>query len=448
MEENGNKSYPVRTLTVENFSVIKYAKLEFGKMTVLIGPQSSGKSLLCKLAYFLSKQTLDHAVAAILTRDTFQDLKHRITKELISRFLIGTWQRQDARVSFESLGYSIKVYPKLRPGEIEINIEFSAQFEELFERLVAQMASLPTTGSESRRFLASQVRTQLDLMLNGGYVYDSVYFPSGRAFFLNQAMGFNALSNPNIDPIVRDFSLELRLGEPWDPNPIAEEKALRALEEIRREMIRLAGGFIEGRDVSLRFRRLLDEKEIPLAYLSSGVQELLPLFNVLRQMAARQRDRIVFPRKDNLPGMPDQIILSKGQAYIEEPEANVFPSTQFDLVRLFARLSAEPSLDFSFVITTHSPYILTAFNTLIEAWRAGNKEDKREQVSAVIPERFWVNEDDFAAYAIRDGVLTQIFQKETDGVEGSGLIDGDYLDSVSDEIGGQFEKLLDIEYAK
>jgi ABC-type cobalamin transport system ATPase subunit len=46
----------VRKLTVKNFSVIKEAELEFGKITVLIGPQSSGKSLLCKLAYFISAQ--------------------------------------------------------------------------------------------------------------------------------------------------------------------------------------------------------------------------------------------------------------------------------------------------------------------------------------------------------------------------------------------------------
>jgi predicted ATP-dependent endonuclease of OLD family len=45
MTDNGNQSRPVRTLTVKNFSVIKEAKLEFGKITVLIGPQSSGKSL-------------------------------------------------------------------------------------------------------------------------------------------------------------------------------------------------------------------------------------------------------------------------------------------------------------------------------------------------------------------------------------------------------------------
>ncbi|MGD0903277.1 MAG: hypothetical protein ABR924_10095, partial [Terracidiphilus sp.] len=96
---------------------------------------------------------------------------------------------------------------------------------------------------------------------------------------------------------------------------------------------------------------------------------------------------------------------------------------------------------------THSPYIFTAFNTLIQAWRAGNKQGKREQVAALIPEQYWVSENNFAAYAIHDGVLTPIFEKEIEGKEGSGLIDGDYLDSVSDQLGGELEKLLDIEYA-
>ena len=54
----------MRKLTVKNFSVIKDAEstpLEFGKITVLIGPQSSGKSLLCKLAYFFGLEMISQA---------------------------------------------------------------------------------------------------------------------------------------------------------------------------------------------------------------------------------------------------------------------------------------------------------------------------------------------------------------------------------------------------
>jgi hypothetical protein len=44
-------------------------------------------------------------------------------------------------------------------------------------------------------------------------------------------------------------------------------------------------------------------------------------------------------------------------------------------------------------------------------------------------------------------MLTPIFSKEEEGKEGSGLIDGNFLDSVSDQLGSEFDKLLDIEYA-
>jgi hypothetical protein len=78
------------------------------------------------------------------------------------------------------------------------------------------------------------------------------------------------------------------------------------------------------------------------------------------------------------------------------------------------------------VITTHSPYILTAFNTLIEAQRAAKKTGKRDKVAAIVPEHNWVSEDDFAAYAIQNHVAASIFKKAAKGIEGSGLIDGEY----------------------
>ena len=74
MTDSGNKLRPARTLAVKNFSVIKDAEtvpLEFGKITVLIGPQSSGKSLLCKLAYFLGSGVIGIAVESLLDRYTW-----------------------------------------------------------------------------------------------------------------------------------------------------------------------------------------------------------------------------------------------------------------------------------------------------------------------------------------------------------------------------------------
>jgi hypothetical protein len=309
--------------------------------------------------------------------------------------------------------------------------------------LAVQIRDLPDTGSDSRKYLVEQVEARLNLLLTNTLVHRSVYIPDARAFFANQSLGFIALNNADIDPLIRDFSLEVRLGDSWKPNPIIGENALHTLDEIRQEMNTIAGGYIEGRNKSARFRRVSDGKAIPLTLLSSGTQEMIPLLNVLGQIATSQRDRIIFPRPNNLPGMPLEIILSKGLIYLEEPEANVFPETQYQLVRLFARLSHEPILDFSWVITTHSPYILTAFNDLIKAgYIAAERPDKASEIEKIIPRQYWIKPGDFAAYAFdgKDGILRPIMDEETK------LINGDVLDDISETISGEFGQLLEIQY--
>jgi hypothetical protein len=433
----------MRKLTVKNFSVIKEAELEFGKITVLIGPQSSGKSLLCKLAYFLSKQTIEQALNALLRKDSFEEFQTALLREFTEWFPVDTWVNADSIVRFEASNFRLRISGLARADGFYFEAEFSSQFRSLFSDITDQIKEYPDTGSDSRKYLVEQVEARLNLLLTETFVHRSLFIPDGRAFFANQSLGFLTLKNTDIDPIIREFSLEIRLGESWKPNPVAGEKALQVLDEIRQEMNGIAGGYIEGRNASARFRRDLDGRAIPLTLLSSGTQELLPLLNVLGQAATGQRDRIIFPRPNNLPVMPREIILSKGLIYLEEPEANVFPDTQYKLVRLFARLSHVSFLDFSWVITTHSPYILSSFNNLIEAEQVViERPELKDEVAKLIPEHYWIKSSDFRAYCINDGVLESIMDSET------GLISDNYLDSVSETIGVEFDELLRLGYVR
>jgi len=287
------------------------------------------------------------------------------------------------------------------------------------------------------------VSAQFYLLLTETFVDRPLYIPDGRAFFANQSLGFSAVNNPDIDPTIKEFSLEVSWGSARAPNPILGEDGVSLLHEINREILRIAGGHVEGRNGAARFRRTLDGKSIPLSLLSSGTQAMLPMFNVLWRMITEQRERILFPRPDNLPGMPSQIIESHGLVYVEEPEANIFPRTQYDLIRLFAWLSSEWRLDFSWVITTHSPYILTAFNDLIKAGNiAAQRPDKVAEIEKIVPSKYWIKPGDFAAYAFdgKDGVLHSIMDDETK------MINGDTLDDISEKISEEFGQLLEIQY--
>jgi predicted ATPase len=127
--------------------------------------------------------------------------------------------------------------------------------------------------------------------------------------------------------------------------------------------------------------------------------------------------------------------------YLEEPEAHVFPKTQYDLVKLFGWLAKDSIIAFDWVITTHSPYILSAFGNLLKAGKVGAQSaENHAAVEKTVAEKYWIKNSDFAAYKIENGALTSIFDKET------GQIDGDYLDNVSSDIAEEFGQLLEIQY--
>jgi hypothetical protein len=256
----------------------------------------------------------------------------------------------------------------------------------------------------------------------------ATYIPSERSYFGDTQKGYRLLAS-EADSIVSRFA-EL-YAEALNP------------EVVNSQLIQhLQGKIVRGGDAWVF--SFSDGRVLPLNLLSTGSKELLPLLCALEMYSHRRREITLDEQYTSRPEDSAHF----DDFFIEEPEAHIFPKEQYEIVQYFAAIVNDQNLKPAITITTHSPYILTAFNTLIEAWRVGNKEGKHDQVAAIIPEMYWVSENDFAAYSIHDGVLTPIFSKEEEGKEGSGLIDGDFLDSVSDQLGSEFDKLLDIEYAK
>jgi len=431
----------MRKLTVKNFSVIKDAELELGKITVLIGPQSSGKSLLCKLAYFLGQEVLEYAVDSIVRGSSLEECRSSIIGKFMGRFFTGQQWNLPFSSEFKDGKYSIKIFGKAEtPGEHdgEIGCIFSEKFNDLYTDLLRKRSVVDRIGDRSRQGQQDEIWTELNLSLIAPYVCESHYIPAGRAFFTDASKGFSATQNAGLDPIIRRFATEIVWNDRWREGMATAGDGV--LEEIQQTMIGIARGKVLVTGDQTLFRRL-DGVTLPLSLLSSGTQELLPLFNVLFRLASFQEDREVIRYATRIPPYETPPVRSKQLIYLEEPEANIFPSTQYELVQLFARLSHEPNLDFSWVITTHSPYILSSFNNLIEAGQvAKEKPELKDAVAKIIPEKYWIKEGDFKAYAIeKNGKLESILNE-------SGFVEGNYLDQVSEVIGNEFDKLVRLEY--
>jgi len=120
---------------------------------------------------------------------------------------------------------------------------------------------------------------------------------------------------------------------------------------------------------------------------------------------------------------------------IEEPEQNLFPQTQLDLMKdIISCCNNElhPSIA---MITTHSPYILSAVNILMFAGKLASMGVDSELFSDVVPSRCIIKPDDIEVYSVKDGSCHTIKEPNT------GLINQNDLDSASEYNASVFDKL-------
>ena len=137
--------------------------------------------------------------------------------------------------------------------------------------------------------------------------------------------------------------------------------------------------------------------------------------------------------------------------FIEEPEAHIFPSTQKSFVyNLVGMLRASRNLHgkHSCFIATHSPYILTSFNNVIQAGERlaevnkmsddTAKAEKTAMIETIIPKSSTLRYSEVAAFEMKDGSICSIMDEEYH------LISADAIDGASMEIGQDFDNLLNL----
>ena len=160
-------------------------------------------------------------------------------------------------------------------------------------------------------------------------------------------------------------------------------------------------------------------KDLPLSACSSGLQSALPMLMV-----------IDYAIKTNCF---DAFV-------IEEPEQNLFPENQFETL-CFITSKFWDKKQRQFVITTHSPYMLSSLNVLMLAYRLRQNENVREHVDEIVKPGFTVNPDNVAVYSLNpDGeeYCKSLIAEETQ------LVSVNELDSVSEIIGDDFERLYSL----
>lgn len=207
---------------------------------------------------------------------------------------------------------------------------------------------------------------------------------------------------------------------------------------------------------------------IKLQFASSGVLSYLPLHICTQYLcnAVYNKDRSLSPyRKDQVEVLKTPNLLKKPHGYfddlfseedwvamyndvwvyrnnpntvfnykhtnmfIEEPEQNVFPSTQLRIVNELFMLFNSNSQKHNAVITTHSPYILFEINNCI--MRHIVKDSISDEMkSELLDNKAMIDPKDISIYQIENGKLKRI--QDEDGNLDENFINDAYKDNSSD----------------
>ncbi len=277
---------------------------------------------------------------------------------------------------------------------------------------------------------------KLGAALKADYISQQTFIPAGRAFFTTigrLVAGFEQAGS--LDPVTIKFArLFANIKDRNSRILVHRNTRLGPEYHSRREsfMNRLFGGELRYESDS-EFVQAADGRKIPFSSLSSGQQELLPMWSLIDYFSERDALRAV--ANSSLRGWRRELL------YIEEPEAHLFPSAQSLLMEfLIGSLTTARGTprQRSLILTTHSPYIMGKLNVFLKAGQLARRKKRNQDINDVVPRECWLTESQLAAYAIQDGVLTNLLNEE-------GFIDGTYLDAISEEISQQFSSLLEIE---
>jgi len=372
-------------LIVKNFGPIKEAELELGKVTVFIGEQASGKSVLAKLV----------AICKMINVISLPEEKY-FTDSNIFNFI-----NEHSFVKFTSKNYEW-LYSK-DGMKLDIKNSHFKDLLDLYTKIYTQIKGPITIDSSNEQKLNFQLL--LKELNNIGQEIISInsypnYIPTERiliSLISNSLFTFNK-ENISLPVYLTDFGSRF-------------ERARLSLKKLNIPIL----------DISFSFRgnrtkiNLPNGERVDLTEASSGFQSLIPMIFVIEETSERNNQLFI----------------------IEEPELNLYPTTQKKLVEYLAGKTDKNSL----ILTTHSPYILSSLDNLIQAGNVVKKHPElKDEVEKIIPAKYHLNYEDVKVYFVADGTARLIMNEELQSIDVS------ELDVVSEDLNADFEKLLDLKY--
>lgn len=391
-------------LIIKNFGPIKSVDLDLGKITVLIGEQASGKSTVAKVL----------AICRYFSYITEESLA--INDQGDSAFVasaLNDWGLNDFENSKSYIFYKNKDY------KLEI------KYRDVHWGEKNRPAFTPVLNPESKPFKLLVKSYNILRPRNGKIFPDRTYWNIPHSFLATDVK--SVMNNPFYFPTERGLQSIFSLGKSSIQN-LSDSlfNQFAKLDQIARNFkseteIEPLGITYKNVNGEGYFKLKDQDKFYKLAQGASGFKSSLPIILCVKYYSLFEKRSKTF--------------------IVEEPEINLFPKAQKKLVEFL--VGSINSFDNTFLIPTHSPYILTSLENLMYAHKMANRNqgELKEEVGKIIDKKYWIDQKDVNVYYLGNGVHRDILQRD------EALIDKDYIDSVSKSINSEYDQLLALDVA-
>ena len=348
-------------LKIRNIGLVSSVDIELNKVNVIIGPQSSGKSTICKIACFCS--WVEKKASRMQDYDFF--LKdNTFYRRLVEFHKLHGYFNDKSYIEYESktLKFSYNHAKKVPSFEWKDKQAFN----------MSKISYIP-----SERNLVSVIDNWFEVKFQDNNI---------RNFMIDWTDARTVHTRSTSLSIIKENNIQYYFDE-----------------NNRRDIVVDNNGNI-----------------LDLTNTSSGLQSIIPLkvvFEYLTKFIYQVNigesvtDKVIEERlnKENT-SLEKMTKIQYTNLFIEEPEQNIFPETQCDLLYYFLE-KIQTKDDHCLFFTTHSPYILLALNNCMMGYLVKNRMPAEEQPAN---RNSWIDPLKVSVYEItEEGTLKPIQNKET-----------------------------------
>ena len=428
-------------ITIKSVGPIKDVSLDLNKINIFMGPQSSGKSTIAKIISYCSWVEKD----CVLHANAKKELSNQDFFERLISFhnLEENYFCDESCILYESDVCKISMYwDKKKHSKVEITLGDSNHFENRKISYIPaerNFVTLPGLGkyTDSKGsimdfmydwFLAkNDISTDKKFILpiveedEFAYYYDktedkdTIVLKNGKTLQLARASSGLRSCIPML--IVFHYTLEA----------IYSKKRTKSPFEI------------VGMQDKVQF--LPEKQRLKIKEILKNITPILEQYNKLKGQST-VRDNDIDKIEDSLYNIQEQMANAMGlysdyhfsQIIIEEPELNLFPKSQQELIYHILTAYNQTERPHQLVLTTHSPFVLFAVNNCMMGGLVGDNMPKDEQKE--IPSfSAWINPSLVSIYEIHDGTICSIQDKD-------GIIEDNYLNQAYKENSNEYLSML------